>query len=86
MQIDINLLQQYLLATGMNYDEFMRRLIRGLLAFHGKTQKEIAAEHNIHHVSFCQMLAGKKRWRKGLLPSILHDLDVYEPFREIGLI
>ena len=86
MQVESLILQAYLKDTGMSGDEFLCRSIQAFIVFQGRTQKKIAEEHRVHEVAFSEMLRGKRKWRKGLLPSILHDLNCYEFFKEAGLI
>jgi predicted transcriptional regulator len=79
-------MQAHLKSSGMNHDEFMRRVIQALIVFYGLTQKDIAKDYNVHEVALSEMLRGKRKWRKGLLQSLLNDLDCYEFFKEAGLI
>jgi len=79
-------MQAHLKSSGMTQDEFMRRVIQALIVFYGRTQKDIAKDYNVHEVALSEMLRGKHKWRKGLLQSLLNDLDCYEFFKEAGLI
>jgi len=79
-------MQAHLKSSGMTHDEFMRRVIQALIVFYGRTQKDIAKDYNVHEVALSEMLRGKRKWRKGLLQSLLNDLDCYEFFKEAGLI
>lgn len=86
MQINGQMLQAFLKSNGMTPDQFVCRLIQALIVFHGKTQREVAQEYGVHEVNLSEMLAGNRKWRKGLLPGLLDDLGYYDAFKEIGLI
>lgn len=86
MHLEVAMMQAHLKSSGMTHDEFMRKVIQALIVFHGRTQKDIAQDNNVHEVALSEMLRGKRKWRKGLLPSLLHDLNCYQFFKEAGLI
>ena len=84
--MEVAIMQAHLKSSGMTHDEFMRRVIQALIVFHGRTQKDIAKDYSVHEVALSEMLRGKRKWRKGLLPSLPHDLNCYQFFKEAGLI
>jgi hypothetical protein len=69
-----------------NHDDIGSRLLRALIVLNGSTQTELAEKYGIHIVAFNEMLNGKRRFKKGLLPMLLHDLGAFDLFRNIGLI
>jgi len=72
--------------TGMSGAQFMATTIKAALLYKEDTLKSLARRHKVHPVSLSQMIHGSRPWRRGLLPAILHELDLYLMFKEHGLI
>jgi hypothetical protein len=80
MQVTALDLDRVIQDAGMRGPEFVATTIRAALLFKGETVRSLAKRYNIHPVSLSQMMHSKRPWRKGLLPAILHDLDLYLMF------